>query len=202
MLEYQKHNLSGKTFEYYNDIIVTPFWSEEFCETLVEFSKKHNNNFKNNIAFTAESTKKLGWDDFDIAEIDRNFFDSYVEHFQDDIEPILQEVFTETFGKISGWFPPYIIKYDQTGQKADLHNDVSQITFNVKLNNDYEGCDLYFPRQKFNCKDVPVGYATIWPSTVTHPHGSTELKSGIKYSFVSWTWPPPWQKKGIEGPTL
>lgn len=202
MLDYKRHPLSGKTFECYKDIIITPFWPEDFCLEIINFADDYRNDFTNSISFTSASEKKIGWDDFDISKFDENFFQNYVRHFKQDIEPILQTVFTDTVGKISGWFPPYIIKYDQLGQKADVHNDVSHITFNVKLNNTYQGCDLYFPRQQFNCKDVSVGYAIIWPSTITHPHGSTELENGVKYSFVSWTWPPAWQRIGIEGQRL
>jgi curved DNA-binding protein CbpA len=88
-------------------------------------------------------------------------------------------------------------KYDQIGQENNLHNDASLVTLNIKLNNDYQGCELLFPRQQFNSKDVPTGYAMIWPSVVSHPHVTTPLTLGRKLSIVSWTWPPEWSKTGI-----
>ena len=61
------------------------------------------------------------------------------------------------------------------------------VTGSVKLNNDYVGADLLFPRQNISNKDVPVGRAIIFPGQVTHGHECTELKSGIKYSLTMWT---------------
>ncbi len=185
-----------------DDIIVTPFWTEEFCNDIVKLSTVNQNKFTNNIQFVSTGYKKLGWDDLDIGKLDHNFFQNYVTHFEEDVINILHECYTPTFGNIGGWFSPYIIRYTDKGQKADLHHDISHITINIKLNKEYQGCDLYFPRQNFDTKDIPVGYAVIWPSTVTHPHGSTELLEGTKYSFISWTWPPSWEQSGLKGNAL
>lgn len=192
------HPASGMEYNILEDIIITPFWTEEFCENLITISKSYANYFSNDIEFNSVSEKKLGWYDLRLDFVSPLFFREYTRHYKRDISPILKKVYSDCFGEINGWFPPYIIKYDSVGQKSDLHHDVSTMTLNVKLNSNYEGCDLYFPRQNFNCRDVPVGYAVIWPSTVTHPHGSTELKHGEKYSFVSWTWPPNWNNEGIK----
>ena len=78
-----------------------------------------------------------------------------------------------------------------------MHNDVSHITMVVKLNDSFEGGVLELPRQKFNNKKIPVGYALIWPSQVTHPHLVTPVTKGVKYSMTSWTWPVFWNQDGI-----
>ena len=193
------HPNSGKEFEVVNDIIITPFWTEEFCNSLIQIAEVHSTEFSKDTQFL-ESSKGvgLGWNDLSINTVVPTFLQDYTNHYKTDIIPILEKVFTKESAGIFGWFPPYIIKYTQVGQFASAHNDVSQYTLNVKLNSNYEGCDLTFSRQGFNSKDIPVGYAMIWPSTVTHPHYSTPLISGNKYSFVSWSWPPPWQATGIE----
>ena len=64
---------------------------------------------------------------------------------------------------------------------------------NVKLNTDFEGCDLEFPRQGWSNKDVPKGWCFIWPSTITHPHQSKPLTKGVKYTLASWTHPVSWK---------
>ncbi|MFM8867081.1 MAG: 2OG-Fe(II) oxygenase [Ilumatobacteraceae bacterium] len=56
----------------------------------------------------------------------------------------------------------------------------------VKLNESYEGAELEFPRQGFSNKDLRVGDIVVWPSLVTHPHRSTPLVSGTKYSLTLW----------------
>jgi predicted 2-oxoglutarate/Fe(II)-dependent dioxygenase YbiX len=68
-----------------------------------------------------------------------------------------------------------------------LHSDLSLVTGSVKLNDDYTGGDLYFPRQKFSNKDVPVGKCILFPGQVTHSHTSKELESGTKFSLTIWT---------------
>lgn len=82
----------------------------------------------------------------------------------------------------------FVIKYDANNQTAlDLHHDTSIISGAVKLNDDYEGGELYFPRQNVSNKDVPVGWIILWPGKVTHPHMSKELISGTKYSMILWS---------------
>jgi predicted 2-oxoglutarate/Fe(II)-dependent dioxygenase YbiX len=56
----------------------------------------------------------------------------------------------------------------------------------VKLNDNYEGALLDFPRQNFTNAQLPVGSLLAWPSLVTHPHGSTPITSGVKYSLTIW----------------
>ena len=68
-----------------------------------------------------------------------------------------------------------------------MHSDISLVSGSVKLNDEYEGGELYFPRQNFSNKDIPVGKCILFPSQVTHPHTSTELLSGTKWSLTMWT---------------
>ena len=194
------HPDCGKKFYVHNDIIVTPFWTEEFCKSIIELANQQADNFSKEIVWYGESSKAmgLGWDDIKFDSISQELFQEFVKQYKERIVPLLSQVYTPAAADIKGWFSPYIIRYTQIGQYADLHNDASYITLNVKLNNDYTGCDLVFPRQDFDSKDIPVGHAMIWPSTVSHPHYSTPLEKGSKFSIISWTWPPEWNKQGIE----
>ena len=82
----------------------------------------------------------------------------------------------------------FIIKYEMDKQRElRVHNDASLITGSVKLNDDYTGGILEFPRQGINNSDVPVGKCILFPSQVTHGHTSTKLESGTKYSLTIWS---------------
>ena len=82
----------------------------------------------------------------------------------------------------------FAMKYSPDTQKTlGLHNDSSQVTGSVKLNDDYEGATLYWPRQGINNDDIPVGKMVLFPGMVTHGHYVDELKSGTKYSATFWT---------------
>jgi hypothetical protein len=82
----------------------------------------------------------------------------------------------------------FLMKYSEDTQKTlGLHGDASLVTGSVKLNDDYEGATLIFPRQKVTNKDIPVGKMILFPSQVTHGHFVDELKSGTKYSATFWS---------------
>jgi hypothetical protein len=192
------HPQCGKEYYVHNDIIVTPFWTENFCQKIIDLADLYADKFDKNIYFNGgeQAKKGIGWHDILIDQISQPLFEEFVAQYKTLICPLISKVY-QSGDFITGWFSPYIIKYNQQGQENNLHNDASLITLNIKLNNDYKGCELIFPRQDFNSKDIPTGYAMIWPSTVSHPHVTTPLISGRKLSIVSWTWPPEWSRSGI-----
>ena len=192
------HPDCGKEFYVQNDIIVTPFWTKSFCDDLIELSNQMSDQFSKKINWATESSYAIGWDDLPIDKISPVLFQEFIGQYKRSIIPLISRVYTYASADIAGWFVPYILRYDKVGQCADLHHDASSITLNIKLNNDYEGCNLVLPRQKFNAVDIPVGHAIIFPSTVTHPHYSEPLISGTKYSLTSWTWPPSWTATGLK----
>ena len=82
----------------------------------------------------------------------------------------------------------FLMRYSMDTQKTlGLHNDSSLITGSVKLNDDYEGATLIFPRQNVTNKDIPIGKMILFPGSVTHGHYVDELTSGVKYSATFWT---------------
>jgi hypothetical protein len=191
------HPDCGVKFYVENDIIITPFWTEQFCNNLVQISNQFSDKFSKDIDWSRNSSYSIGWDDLALDKISPILFQEFVAQYKQYIIPLIGRVFTYASADIHGWFVPHILRYNQIGQHADLHNDTSSITLNIKLNNDYEGCDLKFPRQQFSSANIPIGYAMIWPSTVTHPHYSEPLISGTKLSLTAWTWPPAWRESGV-----
>ena len=82
----------------------------------------------------------------------------------------------------------FTMKYTpDTQNMLALHTDASLVTGNVKLNEDYEGGELLFPRQNFSNINVPKGRCLLWPSEVTHGHAVNEIYNGTKYSLTMWT---------------
>ena len=74
-----------------------------------------------------------------------------------------------------------------TQTSLNLHNDASMVSGSVKLNEDYQGAELSFPRQHFTNRHVARGVMLLWPGQVTHPHVCEELEEGVKYSLTLWT---------------
>ena len=90
----------------------------------------------------------------------------------------------EMYGMRDGFVMRYAMN---TQRKLNLHTDASLVTGSVKLNDNYEGAELVFPRQGISNKDIPIGKCILFPGTVTHGHECTELKSGVKYSLTMWS---------------
>ena len=79
----------------------------------------------------------------------------------------------------------FIIKYTtETQSFLDIHHDMSDYSINVALNDDFEGGGTVYPIQKCHIK-TDVGYGLIHPS-ITHPHGSKPITSGVRYVLISF----------------
>ena len=82
----------------------------------------------------------------------------------------------------------FVMRYAMDTQVSlNLHHDASLVTGSVKLNDDYEGAELIYPRQGISNLDIPIGKMILFPSQVTHGHECLPLKSGVKYSLTIWS---------------
>ena len=82
----------------------------------------------------------------------------------------------------------FTMRYSMDTQtELGLHTDASLFTGSVKLNDNYAGAELVFPRQEFTNKNVKVGQCILFPSMVTHGHKVLPLRGGKKYSLTMWT---------------
>ena len=194
------HPKCGKEVQTYKDIVITPFYTEEFCDELVEMSEFYKKKFSTSVHYINNYTQKFGdspWNSLYFSRISHFLFEDFCKHYKKHICPVLEKHFYPEV--INGWFSPMIIKYSKKGQGIDLHYDTSLFTLNVKLNTNYEGCLVEFPRQKWNNKDIPKGWCFIFPSKATHPHTAHPLQSGTRYVLSSWTHPVSWSPDQVGG---
>lgn len=84
-----------------------------------------------------------------------------------------------------------LLRYEE-GQAYGLHADACSarapgrlLSVLIYLNDDYEGGELYFPRQDVTIKPV-AGTMVIFPSIATHPHEAKPVTRGTKYAIVTW----------------
>ena len=160
------------------DMLVIPCWTREFCQLLIR---------------AAEATGGFGVNEFDpvpaheisLAAISPSLFERIQDDFGGRIWPQLKSVWPLI--DYHGINDAFIIKYE-VGRQEELriHHDLAQVSASIKLNDDYEGALLEFPRQQKTNESVPVGSILAWPSLVTHPHASTTITSGVKYSMTIW----------------
>jgi hypothetical protein len=153
--------------------------TEEACNYLVEFGKA-SSKWRKLVKDKLYSTV-----DLHLNEELPNVYSELEFAILNHIMPKVEKEWLVPNVAIRQLFMVYYSKKVQTNLK--LHHDDSFITMSVKLNNEYTGAELYFPRQKFSNKTIPVGNILIWPSQITHPHQCTTLESGEKFSLTVWT---------------
>jgi hypothetical protein len=183
------HKNSGVIVDEHKDILTIPFWTEDFCSKIVQFSKEHDELFSSRKSRWDHIAMEYATDDLYLSDIGDGLMEAYAEQVKKHVVPALKlaNVIAECFGV----YTPFVVRYMVGGTKSlGLHFDQSMFSMSIKLNDDYTGCDLVFPKQKFDNKKVPVGYALVWPSLITHPHYANELISGEKYAMTCWTIPP------------
>ena len=161
------------------DMLVVSFLEQEQCQKIIELAEAHG-------GWTPMPGDKFPAQEIRLRDISENLYRDLEAHWNAYIKPITEEY----------WAPmlhhsirdAFVMKYTLDTQRSlALHNDASLVTASIKLNDDYEGADLVFPRQGINNKGVPVGEAILFPGQVTHGHQCEELISGTKYSLTIWT---------------
>jgi len=159
------------------DMLLIDFMTKSQCERLIEISDNHG-----------------GWaplpdDNFPAYEIrmkEMNLWDELETHWQEHLYPVIEDYWHPV--QMYGLRDAFTMRYSlDTQKKLSLHNDHSLVTGSVKLNDDYEGATLVFPRQNVTNDVAEVGQCILFPGQVTHSHYCDELTSGVKYSLTMWT---------------
>ena len=170
---------NGQVVEVATDILCVEFLTEEYCEYLIS-ACENLGNWKQNPGDSRFATHDI--------HFEKEFYGLY--------NIFISQLHNDIFPKISDYWdidPFYVddlfaLKYaKETQTHLDLHHDESYISCSIKLNEEYEGGLLEFPRQHVSNADIYVGDLICWPSKVTHPHRSTSLSEGEKYSITIWT---------------
>jgi hypothetical protein len=153
-------------------------WTPQFCQALIRAAEAAG-------GFTAEPGDPVPGHEISLAMISPRLFEAVQNDMGERIWPQLQQQWPLI--DYHGINDAFIIKYQQGGQEElRPHHDVAQVSASIKLNDAYEGAVLEFPRQGANNAALPVGSLLAWPSLVTHPHHSTRITKGTKYSLTIW----------------
>ena len=159
-----------------HDMLLIDFMSEDKCRELIMTAEKKQFKIMEGDVVPAQELR--------LKELE--MWNELESHWNSVVYDIIHEYWYPTH--MQGLRDAFVIKYEMDKQRSlRLHNDASLVTGSVKLNDDYEGGILEFPRQQITNRDVPVGKCILFPAQVTHPHTSTELRSGVKYSLTIWS---------------
>jgi hypothetical protein len=160
-----------------NDIYTFPLFTEEFCQLIIIHAEQVNKWTKKRHKFyptTDILLQNLGLKDFYNKVIER--YVMYNVKYYWNYEYKDDSVTSEDF----------LVRYKPSEQAGlGIHNDAAMFSFVISLNTDYKGGGTKFARQNIII-DAPVGYATMHPSRLTHPHGGIPIIEGTRYILVSF----------------
>ena len=161
-----------------DELFAMSCWTPQFCSALIRAAEAAG-------GFSAQPGDPVPGHEISLALISPRLFEAVQDDMGLRIWPQLQQHWPLI--DYHGINDVFIIKYEKGGQEElRQHHDVAQVSASVKLNDSYAGAVLDFPRQNFTNAQLPVGSLLAWPSLVTHPHGSTPITSGTKYSLTIW----------------
>ena len=159
-----------------DDMLLVDFMTPDNCKEMIRLAEDQE--------FQCHYADKVPSQDLRIKEI--GLWNELEKHWNSIIYEIVYKYWNPCH--MWGLRDAFLIKYTMNGQKSlRLHNDASLVTGSVKLNDDYTGGVLSFPRQGITNEDIPIGKLILFPGQVTHGHTSTELLSGTKYSLTIWS---------------
>ena len=160
-----------------NDMLLVDFMTQEQCERMIEIADIHG------------GWGSLSYDKFPAQEIrlkELGLWEELDKYWQEYIVPLTEKYWKplQMYGLRDGFVMRYAL---DTQVNLNLHHDASLVTGSVKLNDDYVGAELIYPRQGISNVDIPVGKMILFPGQLTHGHECLPLKQGIKYSLTIWT---------------
>lgn len=160
-----------------DDMLLVDFMTQDQCERLIDLSDQHG------------GWGSLEYDKFPAQEIrlkELGLWQQLDAHWQEHIVPLVERYWQplQMYGLRDGFVMRYAM---DTQVSLNLHHDASLVTGSVKLNDDYIGAELVYPRQHISNTDIPVGKCILFPGQVSHGHECLPLKSGVKYSLTIWT---------------
>lgn len=168
----------GELVEVGPELYATPLWNDRFCDAVVRAAEAVG-------AFAHHPDDPVPGHEVSLAAISPRLFDAVQVDLGTRVWPRLQSVWPLV--EYRGLRDAFVIRYS-LGEQTELrlHHDVAQVSASVKLNAGYEGGLLEFPRQGASNAGLAVGTMLAWPSLVTHPHRSSPLTAGVKYSLTLW----------------
>ena len=159
------------------DMLLVDFMTQDQCEDLIAIADKHG------------GWGSLSYDKFPAQEIrlsELKCLDQLQKVWDESIVPIVENYWQPL--QMYGLRDAFVMRYAlDTQTTLNLHHDASLVTGSVKLNDDYLGAELVYPRQGITNKDIPVGKMILFPGQVTHGHECLPLTQGVKYSLTIWT---------------
>lgn len=160
------------------ELYVTSFWTPQFCAAVIRAAEAVG-------AFEQQPDDPVPGHEVSLAVISPRLFENVQIDIGERLWPQLRQAWP--YIDYHGLRDVFVIRYALGEQESlRIHHDVAQVSASIKLNEGYGGGELEFPMQGVTNADVAVGEVLSWPSLVTHPHQTNQLRSGVKYALTIW----------------
>lgn len=160
------------------EMLQFPCWTPEFCRALVRAAEAVG-------GFAPSPDDPVPGHEVSLAAISPALFSAVQDDFGSRLWPRVQQVWPLV--DYCGIRDVFVIRYAVGEQESlRLHHDVAQVSASIRLSDDHDGAELWFPRQGVDNAAQPIGSMLAWPSLVTHPHEARPLRSGVKYAATVW----------------
>ena len=170
---------SAGAAEIARDVYAFPFLDQRWCNELVRFAELVNayEQEKGDMQFAAPEVRLNR-----LSPVLAGIFHRYVTTY---IAPIVFSAWQIWPGIVH---PPFVTRYDPNTQRGlPVHHDnLSDVTLSVSLNDSYEGGGLYFERQQLEVARRPIGSALLFPGKVTHRHSALDVTGGQRFVLTTW----------------
>jgi hypothetical protein len=164
------------------DLVALALWTPAMCRAVIRAAEAVGQ-------WSSDPDDPVPGNEVSLARISPVLYESLAAHLSGLVLPELHSVWPLV--EFGGLVDAFVIRYLPTQQRdLRLHHDIAQLSSAVRLNEDFEGGVLEFPRQQASNESVGIGELLAWPSLVTHPHRSTPVTAGAKYSLTIW-WDTP-----------
>lgn len=161
-----------------DELLLMSFWDPGFCATIVRAAEATG-------AFEPQPDDPVPGHEVSLAVISPRLFEAVQDDLGMRVWPRLRQVWP--YIDYYGLRDVFVIRYALGEQESlRIHHDVAQVSATVKLNDGFDGGLLEFPRQGYDNRDQRVGELLAWPSLVTHPHQTSQLRAGTKYGLTIW----------------
>ena len=161
-----------------SDVWNWPLFTEEFCKMMIEEAEYFDAWTVDRHGFYATNDMLL-----DVMGLD----EMYEKVFREFVYPCAAWIWKLDGDKWNQFMKSenFIVRYQPSIQAhLNCHLDESNYSLTIGLNDEFEGCGTWFPRQKTLAKP-DVGECTLFPMP-THKHAGMGITEGKRYIIVSF----------------
>ncbi len=162
------------------NIYFANIFNERFCDTMVQIAENIEER-----RWHTDRHPSYPTTDIELHEVGLD--NLYAQVLRDFMFPLAIETYQLEGSKPEDYFAEnFLIKYTPDKQNhLTIHNDSSMFTFNVSLNNDFQGGGIFFEKHNLTLQPMPGG-AVLNPGMIGYKHGAKPIVSGKRYMLISF----------------